>query len=165
MQPPTVHPDDFRGALASWAGGVTVVATRHADLVYGITVSSFTSLSLDPVLVLACLQNTNRLARLIADSGKFAVSILADHQADVARWFAESGREPIPGFSEFGTIEMSTGSPIIAEAVAHLDCELERELPGGDHTIVIGRVVGAASDPLRRPLLYFRRAYLTLGLD
>jgi flavin reductase (DIM6/NTAB) family NADH-FMN oxidoreductase RutF len=165
MPPAAVHPDDFRGALASWAGGVAVVATRHDGLVYGITVTSFTSLSFDPLLILVCLDNTNRLARMIQDSGKFAVSILADDQAAVARWFAVSGREPIPAFAEFGTIEMSTGSPIIAGAVAHLDCELEREVPAGDHSIVVGRVVGAASDPLRRPLLYFRRAYRTLKLD
>lgn len=165
MQPAPVHPDDFKGALASWAGGVTVVATRHERLVYGITVSSFASLSLDPLLVLVCLQNTNRLAGMIEGSGKFAVSILADDQAEVARWFAVSGREPIPAFEEFGTIEMHTGSPIIAGAVAHLDCLLEQTMPGGDHTIAVGRVVGAASDPLRRPLLYFRRTYRKLGTD
>ncbi len=165
MQPAAAHPDDFRGVLASWASGVAVVATRHDGLVYGITVSSFASLSLDPLLVLVCLRNTNRLARMIRDAGRFAISILADEQADVARWFSESGREPIPAFPQFGTIDTPTGSPIIDGAIAHLDCELEREVPGGDHSIVVGRVVGAASDPARRPLLYFRRAYRTLKLD
>jgi len=165
VPPAAVHPDDFREALASWAGGVTVVTTRHDGLVYGITVSSFTSLSLDPLLVLVCLHNTNRLARMIQDSGRFAVSILADGQDEVARWFAEPGREPTPAFAKFGTIEMSTGSPIVAGAVAHVDCEFEHKVPGGDHSIIVGRVVGAASDPLRRPLVYFRRAYRTLKLD
>ena len=162
---PTPHPDDFRGALASWASGVTVVTTRLDGLVYGITVSSFTSLSLDPLLVLVCLDSSNRLAGMIQGSGRFAVSILAEGQAEIARWFAVSGREPAPAFEHFGTIEMSTGSPIIAGAVAHLDCELERIVPGGDHSIVIGRVRGAASDPLKAPLLYFRRAYRTPKLD
>jgi len=162
---PTAHPDEFRGALASWASGVTVVATRLDELLYGITVSSFASLSLDPLLVLVCLDNTNRLARMIQNSGRFAVSVLAEGQAEIARWFAVSGREPVPAFDQFGTIEMSTGSPIIAGAVAHLDCELERIVAGGDHSIVVGRVLGAASDPLRQPLVYFRRAYRTPRLD
>jgi flavin reductase (DIM6/NTAB) family NADH-FMN oxidoreductase RutF len=160
-----VHPDDFKGALASWAAGVTIVTTRHEDLVYGITVSSFSSLSLDPLLVLACLQNTGRLQQMIRESGRFAVSVLADDQEAVSQWFSRGGREPVPAFEEFGTIEMTTGSPIIAGAVAHLDCELEQAVPGGDHTIIIGRVVGAASDPTRRPLLYFRRAYRRLAED
>ena len=165
MQIAKVHPDDFKGALGSWAAGVTVVTTRHDDLVYGITVSSFSSLSLDPLLVLVCLQNSNRLPGMILASGRFAVSILADDQRTVSEWFSRSGREPIPAFEEFGTIEMETGSPIIAGAIAHLDCELEQAVPGGDHTIAIGRVVGAASDATRKPLIYFRRGYRALQMD
>lgn len=160
-----VHPDRFREALASWAGGVTVVTTRHAGLVYGITVSSFSSLSLDPLLVLVCLQNSNRLAGMIQEARRFGVSILAEKQDDVARWFAVSGREPIPAFEDFPTVEMATGSPIIAGAIAQIDCTLEQALPGGDHTIMVGRVVGAGSDPHQRPLLYFRRTYRTLDVD
>ena len=82
---PSVLPDDFKGALGSWAAGVTVVTTKHQDLVYGITVSSFSSLSMDPTLIIVCLQNSNHLARLVADSQKFAVSILADDQQDVSK--------------------------------------------------------------------------------
>lgn len=160
-----VHPDDFRAALGSWAAGVTVVTTRHEDLVYGITVSSFSSLSLDPTLILVCLANSNRLPQMIRESGKFAVSILAEGQEEVSNYFSVSGREPVPGFDELGTIEWHTGSPIIDNALAHLDCELHQALDGGDHTIVIGRVVGAASNPERKPLLYFRRGYRSLVLD
>ncbi len=160
----SVHPDDFKGALGSWAAGVTVVTTRHAGLVYGITVSSFSSLSMDPTLVIVCLQNSNHLARLVQDSQKFAVSILADNQQAVSDYFSKSGRDPVPAFDpEIKTIDWHTGAPIISGAIAHLDCELQEALSGGDHTIAVGRVLGAASDPEARPLLYFRRAYRSLA--
>jgi flavin reductase (DIM6/NTAB) family NADH-FMN oxidoreductase RutF len=165
MSEHVVAPDDFKAALGSWAAGVTVVTTRHGDLVYGITVSSFSSLSLDPTLILVCLADSNRLPRMIEESGRFAVSILAEGQDAVSNWFAVSGRDPVPHFEDFGTVEMHTGSPIIDGSLAHLDCTLERTVEGGDHTIVIGKVVGAASDSSKKPLIYYRRGYRPLVLD
>ena len=159
-------PGDFRGAVGSWAARVAVVTTRHEDLVYGLTVSSFASLSVDPLLVLVCLANTNRIPGMIRDSGRFAISMLADDQEEVSRYFASSGREPALDFEgEFGTIEWHTGSPIIDGAIAHLDCELHELLPGGDHTIAVGRVLGAAFDAGRKPLVYFRRGYRQVVLE
>lgn len=157
-----VHPDEFKAALASWAAGVTVVTTRHQGLVYGITVSSFSSVSLDPRLVSVCLADSNRLPRMIEESKHFAVSILAEEQQDVSGYFATPKREPVPRFEEIGTIEWHTGSPIIDGAIAHLDCELYQAVPAGDHTIMIGRVLGAAASPEKTPLLYYRRNYRTL---
>ena len=154
-----LHPDDFRAALSSWAAGVTVVTTRQGNLVYGITASSFSSLSLDPPLVLVCIANSNKLATMVQETQKFAVSILASDQQEVSSYFAISGREPVEHFEDFGTIELHTGSPIITGALAHLDCELEMAVMGGDHTIAVGRVLTAAADPEKRPLLYYRRAY------
>jgi len=157
-----LHPDDFKAALGSWAAGVTVVTTRKDSLVYGITASSFTSLSLDPPLVLVCIANSNKLATMVQETKHFAVSILATDQEAAAAYFAKSGRDPVAHFEDFGTIELHTGSPIIEGALAHLDCELEMAVMGGDHTIAVGRVLGAASDPDKRPLLYYRRAYRTV---
>lgn len=165
MTGPEVHPDDFKAALGSWCAGVTVVTTRQDDLVYGITVSSFSSLSLDPRLILVCIADTNRLATMIQETKKFAVSILAEGQEQVSNYFAISGREPVPAFDEFGTIEWHTGSPIIDGAAAHLDCALHEAIPAGDHTIIIGRVLGAAARPEKKPLLYFRRGYRTVNAD
>lgn len=157
-----LHPDDFKAALSSWAAGVTVVTTRQHNLVYGITASSFTSLSLEPPLVLVCIANSNKLATMVQETKRFAVSILATHQENVSAYFAKSGRDPVERFEDFGTIELRTGSPIIEGALAHLDCELEMAVMGGDHTIAVGRVLGAASDPEKQPLLYYRRAYRTV---
>ncbi len=160
-----VNPDDFKGALGSWAAGVTVVTTRHGDEVYGITVSSFSSLSVDPLLILVCLADSNRLPRMIKDSKHFAVSIMAEGQDAISSWFSKSGREPVKKFEDFGTIEWHTGSPIIDGAVAHLDCELFQAVQGGDHTIMIGKVLGAAYDPTKKPLIYYRRGYRSLTMD
>lgn len=160
-----VSADDFKGALGSWAAGVTVVTTRHDRLVYGLTVSSFSSLSLEPRLITVCLANSNKIVQMVGESQMFAVSILSEGQAEIANWFSRSGREPVEAFDEFTTIEWHTGSPIIAGAVAHLDCELESLVPGGDHTIALGRVVGASFDPSLKPLMYYRRGYRKLILD
>jgi flavin reductase (DIM6/NTAB) family NADH-FMN oxidoreductase RutF len=160
-----VHPDDFKAALGSWAAGVTVVTTKQDGMVYGITVSSFSSLSVDPLLIIVCLANSNKLPGMIRESGHFAVSILAEGQDDISAFFATSKREPVQTWDEFGTIEMRTGSPIIDGSLAHLYCEVQELIPGGDHTIAVGRVVGAAAMPERRPLIYYRRGYRKLVLD
>ena len=160
-----VSADEFKGALGSWAAGVTVVTTKHDRMVYGITVSSFSSLSIDPFLVLVCLADSNRLPRMIDDSGRFGVSILAAGQDAISAWFAKSGRDPVERFEDFATVTMETGSPLIADAIAHLDCEVDRLVPGGDHTIAIGRVVGAAYNSALKPLIYYRRGYRDLVLD
>lgn len=165
MTSPEVHPNDFKAALGAWAAGVTVITTKQDNMVYGITASSFSSLSMDPMLVLACVANSNRLAAMIQQSKRFAVSILAEGQEDISAAFAISGREPVEMFEDIGTIEWRTGSPIIDGALAHLDCTLHEALPGGDHTIVVGRVVGAAANPDLKPLLYYRRGYRQLILD
>lgn len=161
-----VTPEEFKGALGSWASGVTVVTTRHEDLVYGITVSSFSSLSMDPRLILVNLADTNHLPHLVKKSRRFGVSILAEGQEDVSAYFSTSGREPVEAFDGgFETYVHETGSPLIAGALAQIDCELEEALQGGDHTIAIGRVVGATFNAEKLPLMYFRRGYRTLKMD
>ncbi len=158
-----VDAEAFKNALASWATGVTVLTAAHEGLVYGITASSFSTLSIDPLLVLVCIQRGNHLERMVPASGAFAVSLLAHGQEAASNHFAVSGRDPATELDGFETFTDRTGSPILSGAIAHLDCELESLLPGGDHVIAVGRVVGAASDAGKVPLLYFRRGYH--GLD
>jgi len=161
-----VSVEDFKGALGSWASGVTVVTTRLEDQVYGITVSSFSSLSMEPRLILVSLQDSNHLPHMIRQSRRFGVSILATGQDAVSAYFSTSGRNPSLDFEDpVETEVMTTGSPLISGALAHIDCELEQALPGGDHTIAIGRVVGASFDPDKLPLMYFRRAYRSLNME
>ena len=161
-----VSPEDFKGALGSWASGVTVVTTRLEGEVYGITVSSFSSLSMEPRLILVSLQDSNHLPHMIRKSKQFGVSILAEGQEDVSAYFSTSGRDPAAEFDgDFQVSTLRTDSPLIVGAMAHIDCELEEAYPGGDHTIAVGRVVGATFDIEKRPLMYFRRAYRSLMMD
>jgi 3-hydroxy-9,10-secoandrosta-1,3,5(10)-triene-9,17-dione monooxygenase reductase component len=156
--------NDFKDALASWATGVSVVATRCGDLVYGLTVSSFTSLSLDPPLVLVCVANRNRLPGMIRDAGSFSVSLLGAEQTEASSYFAKSGREPSTAFCEQGEHRCRKGMPIVPDAMAFVSCDLHSEMIVGDHTILVGQVVEAAARPDCEPLLYHRRRYRALTL-
>jgi flavin reductase (DIM6/NTAB) family NADH-FMN oxidoreductase RutF len=152
---------DFKDALASWASGVSIVSTRAGGLVYGLTVSSFASLSMEPPLVLVCIGNKNRLPAMIRESSAFAISLLAKDQGEASAALARSGREP--GVTlDVPEERCSNDLPVVSGAVAHLACELHSELVVGDHTIVVGRVVEAVASPDREPLLYYRRRYRTL---
>ncbi|MGZ4666055.1 MAG: flavin reductase [Frankiaceae bacterium] len=159
---PAAHADDFRAAAARFASGVTVVTTRSGELVFGKTVSSFASLSLDPVLITVSVAAGGHLARLVRESGSFGVSVLARGQEAVSRYFAveihEPVREEFPGMT---TVPEVTGAPIVAGCLSFFDCQLHDILPGGDHVILIGRVVatgGGEGDPL----VYWRGGYRAL---
>src|SRR5262249_16949590 len=143
--PVPVDPDLFRGTLSSWASGVTVVTSRRGEDVRGMTASAFCSLSLDPPLVLGCIDNNAIMLDFVKHSGVFAMNVLARAQEDVSRACAtrkveESRRlEGIPYHDE------ATGSPVLDHAIAFLDCRVEHEYPGGDHTIFVGRVEAAGA--------------------
>lgn len=154
--------DDFKEALSGWASGVSVVSTRVDGLAYGMTVSSFSSLSLDPPLILVCIANTNRMCELAESAGGFTVSILERSQEAASNAFAGTGREPSATLDPDGQVaEASTaaGLPVVDHAAAWLDCALHSVIVEGDHTILCGRVREARADPGARPLLYYRRGY------
>ena len=154
--------DDFKNALASWASGVAVVTTKARGLLYGLTVSSFTSISLEPPIISVSLSNTNRLHLMIQDAEMFAVSILAEGMEDASNYFAKSGREPTQGFVEVDGFWTESGVPVVANAMAHVVCKVHDVVVWGDHTVVAGEVLEAASAEGKKPLLYFDRAYRTV---
>jgi flavin reductase (DIM6/NTAB) family NADH-FMN oxidoreductase RutF len=154
---------EFKDALSSWASGVAVVTTNASGLLYGLTVSSFSALSLDPPLVLVCLGHANRMAPMIAASGGFAVSILDRSQKSAAQYFARTGRLPTAEFVEIEGQWTASGQPVVAGALAFLTCGLHRVIEEGDHTIVIGRVNECSVRPGGVPLTYWRRAYRDLS--
>jgi flavin reductase (DIM6/NTAB) family NADH-FMN oxidoreductase RutF len=151
--------EGFKAALGSWASGVSVVTTNDHGMLYGLTVSSFSSLSLDPPLVLVCLHNENRLAQMIGQGGAFAVSVLAAGQEPASRYFARPGRVPTVDFTEIEGDWTQSGQPVIKGAIAWLVCTLHAQIPEGDHTIVVGRVVECYARTDGEPLVYWRRAY------
>jgi flavin reductase (DIM6/NTAB) family NADH-FMN oxidoreductase RutF len=148
----------FREAIAHFATGVTVVTTTHEGRPAGMTASAVCSLSLDPVLLLVCIDNRLATHRAIEASRRFAVNVLGEHDEDLARRFARSGEDKFAGV---GLVEGSD-PPVLARAIAHFVCEVTERVPGGDHSIFVGRVLGCAATPGRRPLLYYRSAFGSL---
>ena len=154
-----ITPDLYRQIMGNWGTGVTIVTTRAGDgTPYGLTVSSFTSVSLDPVLVLVCLDN--RLSGLPAfkESMRFGISILAQGQEDLSRSFAKKDSAR-PAEIYF---EGKTGVPLLRNSLATLECETTAIYPGGDHLIFVGQVQEGElleAKTGQKPLLYFRGKY------
>jgi flavin reductase (DIM6/NTAB) family NADH-FMN oxidoreductase RutF len=155
----TVDITQFKRALGLWASGVTVVTTRINGLMYCMTASSFSSLSIDPLLILVCVAKSAKLHELIPESKVFAVNILRDDQVDLGQTYARTGREPVASLDLVNTFDGPTGCPIFDPVLAYLDCTLHSIVDAGDHSIFIGEVQAAGSDESGLPLLYFNRSY------
>jgi flavin reductase (DIM6/NTAB) family NADH-FMN oxidoreductase RutF len=148
---------EFRRVMGHFPSGVTVVTTSRADgSPCGLTVNAFCSVSLTPPLVLICVETTADSHQCILDGGAFAVNVLSADGESLSRRFAE----PLLGtkFEGVAYRKGATGSPILSEALAWVDCRVHRAVPGGDHTIFIGEVLEADTAE-GRPLLYYRGGY------
>jgi len=155
-----VDPADFRRALGQFAAGVTVVTTRDGQgRSLGLTVTAFASVSLDPALVLVCVDHRSETHAGFRHEGLFGVSILAEGQEEVSRRFAGGGPAKFTGL-ELG--RGTTGLPLIPGAVAHLECRVIATHVAGDHTIYVGEVLSVGVHP-GRPLLYHDRDYRRLA--
>lgn len=153
--------DLFKQSARRFASGVTVVTTNEDGLIYGLTVSAFSTVSIDPLLVLVCIRSGNRLTEMIAASERFAVNILREEQRNVSQYFATPGREPLPaadGFPDIPSFVDQSGSPVVDNVLAYFDCNVHEAHVDGDHTIYIGEVVGAGSTD-GSPLIYFDGNY------
>jgi flavin reductase (DIM6/NTAB) family NADH-FMN oxidoreductase RutF len=159
-----VDPQAFKDALARWASGVTIVTAWDGGVVHGMTVSSFSSLSVDPPLVLVCAFRGSRTRELIGRSGRFAVNLLAEGQASLATRFA--GRRPADQSPLEGVAWRAGrgGVPLIEGAAAVIECTVAATHEAGTHTIVVGRVESAVVDPTTRPLVYWQRDFRRLEL-
>jgi flavin reductase (DIM6/NTAB) family NADH-FMN oxidoreductase RutF len=144
----------LRAVMACFPTGVTVVAARGGgDGPIGLTVNSFTSVSLEPPLVLVCIARSSSSHDSIVASGGFTVSVLSASQADVALRFAT---RPSQGrFDEVPWRTAPSGSPVIEGAAAWLDCSIDQVIAAGDHSIVLGRVGACGAD--EDPSLVFHR--------
>ncbi|POM23769.1 FMN reductase (NADH) NtaB [Actinomadura rubteroloni] len=140
----------LRRTCGLFATGVTVITSAHGGMTAGTTVNSFTSVSLDPPLVLFCLHRESRLHEIITGSRAFAVNLLHAEQGTLAHAFA---RRSTAVLDEVDHRRTPSGTPVFAESLAYLDCRLAAEYGGGDHSILVGEVVDlaihdAGSDPL-----------------
>lgn len=154
----------FKAAARRFASGVTVVTARVGPHVHGITASSFSSLSLDPLLVTVAVDHRSRLIEFVESAQTFAISVLARGQRELCQYFATPNREPaLERFGVAASYPVATGAPVLAGCIAYFDCRLHSILPGGDHRILVGDVV-AAGESGGEPLLYFEGCYHGLGM-
>lgn len=165
-----MHADSeaLRKTLRLWSCGVTIVTTTDGQQRTGMTASSFTSISLEPPLILVCLHKQAGTAKLIEQTGVFAVSILGAHQESLSAQFA--GFSPLPeGKDRFYNVETTTaktGSPILTDSIAWLDCKVFGKNDGSTHWIFVGEVLATdrKPDPVA-PLIYHNRAYRQIAQD
>ncbi|MGF7162140.1 flavin reductase (DIM6/NTAB) family NADH-FMN oxidoreductase RutF [Rhodoligotrophos appendicifer] len=161
MSSSTIDQRDLRNAFGTFATGVTVVTTMDAEgQPRGFTANSFSSVSLDPPLVLVCLARSASSYPAFMSTDQFAINILAEDQKDVSGAFASRTGAKFDSVSWTGH---TTGSPIIDGATSWLDCTMHQRIDAGDHVILVGAVVDYAYSG-RSPLGYCRGAYVTFGL-
>ncbi|MBK7708744.1 MAG: flavin reductase family protein [Acidobacteria bacterium] len=155
-----VSNQEFRAALGRFASGVTVVTTRdHKGDLHGITVSAFSSVSMNPPLVLICIERTTGSHHAFVESGRFTVNILSAEQSGVSDRFAFRHEDK---FSGIGFRIGEQGIPIIEGCLANLECRVVNEYSGGDHTIFVGEVEAVHTDD-KSPLIYWTGEYRTIA--
>jgi flavin reductase (DIM6/NTAB) family NADH-FMN oxidoreductase RutF len=152
-----VAPSHFRAVMGHFATGVTVVTASGPDGPVGMTANAVSSLSLEPLLLLVCFDNEARTLRVVRDTERFGVNVLAAGQEPLARLFASK----TPEAEKFAGVQHTVheGVPVIEGTLAWVGCTLERLVPGGDHTIGIGAVTAAEFAGEADPLLWYRGAY------
>jgi 3-hydroxy-9,10-secoandrosta-1,3,5(10)-triene-9,17-dione monooxygenase reductase component len=152
---------EFRSTLGHFGTGVVIVTGMLNGVPAGFSAQSFSSLSLDPPLILLCPARTSTSWPKLRASGRFCVNILAEDQRAVCDVFAKTG---IDKFTALSWRPGITGSPVLDGVLAYIDCDLYAEHDGGDHTIVVGKVVDIAIlDRARGPLIFFRGGYGRFG--
>ena len=147
----------FKEALRQWVAGVTVVTTDHNGVLGGMTASSFTSVSINPHLILIAVTESAYSHDLIKNSGVFAANILSTKQVDWAKRFAGMYPEIEDRFFDIDYTTAETGSPILPDVMGWVDCKVYGAHKAGDHTIFVGQVVAAKGLGEGEPLLYYNR--------
>jgi flavin reductase (DIM6/NTAB) family NADH-FMN oxidoreductase RutF len=156
-----LDPKELRRVMGHFATGVTIITTKGADgTPYGLTANAFTSLSLDPPLCLVCVDRKAESFAHFNDSKVFTVNILTCDQEELSNRFAKSGGDKFTGVE---TVPGHHGAPLIAGALAHLECVIVDTLEGGDHVIHVGRVE-RVDVRAGEPLLFYQGRYRRLAV-
>jgi 3-hydroxy-9,10-secoandrosta-1,3,5(10)-triene-9,17-dione monooxygenase reductase component len=155
----TIYLDNelFKHALGSFTTGVTIVTTKYLDVNYGITISSFASVSLNPHLVLFCLDKNAHRFTPFANSQYFSVSILSNSQENISRHFAHNLDNIWDGITTKNG--KFTENPLIAGALYYIECHKDQMIEAGDHYIIVGKVLGISKGETELPLIHFRGEY------
>ena len=152
-----ISTNKFKKTLGSFATGVTVVTTCLDSKLHGLTVNAFSSLSLNPPLVLICIDKKSESNKILKQSKIFAVNILSKDQKNLSKIFSDSKNKN--RFHKVKTTTNITGSPIIVISLGYIDCSVEKIIPAGDHNIFVGKIKSLNTKNLDQ-LIYYRGNYL-----
>jgi len=159
-----VDPEELRTTMRYWTTGVTIVSAQLGDVRHGMTVNSFTSLSLDPPLVLVSLERATRTHRLVMQAGHFGVSILGDDQQEISDRFAGRMTEHLDRFEDLPVYSLVSEAPLLEAGLAGLDCKVLSAFEAGTHTVFIGEVLAVRRNEDDLPLVYYNRDYRDLKI-
>lgn len=159
----TLDQDALRNAMRAWSAGVTVVTAMHEGHGHGMTVNSFTSISLNPALITISLQQNTRTHELVMSSKAFGLTILSTEQTRVSDMFAGRMPEVEDRFADLQTETLVTGSPLIVGGLAWMDCRVVQTYDAGMNTLFIAEVVAARRTGSGEPLIYHNRGYWKLS--
>jgi flavin reductase (DIM6/NTAB) family NADH-FMN oxidoreductase RutF len=155
-----VSPEALRGAMRLWVTGVIIVSTKLNGYCHGMTVSSFTSISLEPPLVMVSLEHSTRTHDMVAQTGFFGVTILSEGQQAISERFAGRSTDSQDRFTGLETFTMETGAPFVAGGLAFMDSQVTSRIEAGSHTLFIARVVATRFiTDHENPIVYFNRSY------
>ncbi|MCL4559358.1 MAG: flavin reductase family protein [Chloroflexi bacterium] len=155
-------PESMRRAMRQWVAGVTVVTSRFGEVQHGMTVSSFTSISLTPPMILVSLERSTRTHGLISASGYFGVTILSGAQKQLSETFAGRIGSDEDRFKDIETFNLLSPAPFLKRGLAFLDCRVVNVVEAGTSTVFFAEVMAAQSGEDFDPLAYTNRSYFTL---
>jgi len=158
----TLDSEQLRHAMRAWTTGVTVVTAMHAGERYGMTVNSFTSISLEPPLVSLALKNLTHTYQLVEKSGEFSVTILSSAQKELSDRFAGKHPEIKDRFEGVATETLSIAAPLIKGGIGYFNCRVLNAVPVGENTLFIAEVIAAQGEGNNEPLVYHNRVYWKL---
>ena len=158
----TLNAEELRTAMRAWTSGVAIVTATSDGEVHGMTVSSFTSISLDPPLIMISLQASSRTHAMVSKAGAFGVTILAADQQDLSERFADRPPGTDHRLDGLATETLLTGAPFIQGGLAWLDCRVFKTIPVGMNTLFVGEVVAVGGKDDSAPLVYHDRGYRRL---
>lgn len=155
--------ESYKEAMSSWSSGVTIVTAHYERCLFGMTVSSFAGVSLDPAMISICINIQARLCPILEKSKKFAINILRFDQIELARIFSDHNLSMDKRF-EFGKFDISTTqSPVLRDCLCWFDCAIENQYIVGDHILYIGKILKIKIIDCKNPLVYFKRNWHCLN--
>jgi flavin reductase (DIM6/NTAB) family NADH-FMN oxidoreductase RutF len=160
--PPTA--DQLRRAAARYATGITVITTVAGPVDHAMTANSFTTVSLDPLLALVCVERESRFHDAVLAAGTWSASVLPEGQEATARWFATRGRALAGQFDGLPTRRGANGCLLLSDGLAGFELRTTQVIGAGDHDVLVAEVTAIHDpDPAGRPLIYFASQFHTLG--